>query len=131
MTQTILKTIGETISPVVGKYYYLNRPNKLNDGDVKHFAVITLPTRFRRSLSGYSDDQTRTTGIIYVLCKAKTNDTPNIGELTQLSEAVEKLFPIRGKGFSCMAPDLQYMGVDDYSYQMSRISFEIFIKHIV
>lgn len=128
-TQKILATIGKTISPVVEQYYYLDRPNSLTK-EVKHFAVIDLPTRFRRSLFGYSDNQTRTAGIIYVFSKAKTNNTPNIGDLTDLSERVEKVFPIVGDGFSCRKPDLQYMGVDDYGYQVSRIGFEIFIKKV-
>lgn len=129
MTHNILKTIGKTISPVVGKYFYLDRPNSFAE-EVKCFAVVDLPTRFRRSLLGYIDNQTRTTGIIYIFSKAKTNNTPNIGELTSLSENVEKLFPIKGDGFVCSRPDLQYLGVDDFGYQMSRISFEIFIKKV-
>lgn len=127
-TKNILKVIGDTISPVVGKYYYLTRPNKLTDADTKHFAVIDMPTRFRKSLSGYSRDQTRTTGIIYVYSKAKSNNTPNIDDLTSLSEDLEKLFPIKGDGFSCLEPDTQFMGADDYGFQISRISFNIFIK---
>lgn len=129
MTQNILKTIGKTISPIVEKYYYLNRPNSLTE-EVKHFAVIDLPTQFRRSLLGYEDNQTRTMGIIYVFSKAKTNNTPNIGDLTLVSEEVGKVFPIVGDGFSCRRPNLQYMGADDYGYQMSRISFDIFIKKV-
>lgn len=129
MTHNILKTIGKTISPVVEKYFYLDRPNSFSN-EVKHFAVVDLPARFRRSLLGYIDNQTRTTGIIYVFSKAKTNNTPNIDDLTSLSEQVEKLFPIKGDGFVCRRPDLQYMGADDFGYQMSRISFEIFIKKV-
>ena len=129
MTQNILFTIGETIKPTVGSYYYLTRPNAFNE-EVKHFAVIDLPTIFRRQLTGDSDEQTSTTGIIYVFSKAKTNNTPNIGDLTALSEGVRKLFPIKGNGFSCMRPDMQYMGVDQYGYQCSRISFRIYIKNV-
>lgn len=127
MTQTILRAIGETLSPVIAKYYYLTRPSTF-PAEVKEFAVISLPTVIRRSLFGYSDSQSWTTGIIYVYSKAKTNNTPNIGRLTSLSEAVEKLFPIGGDGFACKNPDLQYMGADDYGYQVSRISFRIYIK---
>lgn len=127
-TKNILRVIGETISPVVGKYFYLNRPNKLSDAETKHFAVISLPTKFRKSLSGYNRNQSRTTGIIYVYSKAKSNNTPNIDDLTTLSEDLEKLFPIRGDGFACLEPDTQFMGADDYGFQVSRISFSIFIK---
>lgn len=129
MTQNILRGIGNTISPIIGKYFYLNRPNKVGN-DMKHFAVVALPTRFRRTLAGYGNEQTKTKGIIYVFSKAKSNDTPNIGDLTELSESVEGLFPITGDGFSCTSPDIQYMGVDDYSYEISRISFDIFIRKV-
>ena len=129
MTQKILFNIGETIKPVTEKYFYLTRPNSF-DEEVKRFAVIDLPTAFRRQLTGYSDEQTSTTGIIYVFSKAKSNNTPNIGDLTALSEQVRKLFPIDGDGFSCIHPDLQYMGADKYGYQCSRISFRIFIKNV-
>lgn len=129
MTQKILFKIGETIKPVTEKYFYLTRPNSF-DEEVKRFAVIDLPTAFRRQLTGCSDEQTSTTGIIYVFSKAKSNNTPNIGDLTALSEGVRKLFPIKGKGFSCMHPDMQYMGVDQYGYQCSRISFRIYIKNV-
>lgn len=129
MTKKILSTIGEAISPVVERYYYLTRPNSFNE-EVKHFALIDLPTRFRRELSGYADNQTRTSGVIFVFSKAKKNNTPNIDDLTSLSEKVEKLFPIRGEGFACMTPDLQYMGADEYGYQIARVSFDIFIKKV-
>lgn len=129
MTQKILQAIGKTISPVVEKYYYFTRPNATSE-DMKHFAVIALPTPFRRNLTGYGRNQTQTTGIVYVFSKAKTNNTPNIGDLTEISEKVEELFPVTGDGFCCTNTDIQYMGADDYGYQMSRISFDIFIKKV-
>lgn len=130
LTQRILKTVAGVINPVVGISYYLTRPNSFTE-EVKHFAVIELPTSFRRTLIGMGDEQKETTGVIWVFSKAKSNNTPNIGDLTTLSESVEKLFPMRGEGFSCIDPDVRYMGADDYGYQVSRISFYIFIKRNV
>ena len=75
MTQSILFTIGEAIKPTVGSYYYLTRPNAFNE-EVKHFAVIDLPTMFRRQLTGYSDEQTSTSGIIYVFSKETSPRCP-------------------------------------------------------
>ena len=126
-TQTVLKGIREKLTPVTENCYYLTRPNSFSE-EVKRFVVISLPSKIRRTLSGYSGRQTATLGIIYAFSKAKTNNTPNIGDLASLSEDVEKTFPIRGDGFVCVRPDLQYMGDDGYGYQFSRISFQIYIK---
>lgn len=127
MTQEILKTIGKTLSSVVEKYFYLTRPNSISE-DTRSFAVISLPVRFRQRLYGYSAGRLESNGIIYIFSKAKANNTPNIADLTSTVESVEKLFPIKGGTFSCTDPEIQYMGADDYGYQVSRISFNILVK---
>lgn len=127
MTQEILKTIGKTLSSVVEKYFYLTRPNSISE-DMRSFAVISLPVKFRRKLYGYSTGRLESSGIIYVFSKAKANNTPNIADLTSTVESVERLFPIKGDAFSCIDPEIQYMGSDDYGYQISRISFNILVK---
>lgn len=127
MTHLILRTLAEAVSPVVGRYYYLTRPSVLNE-DVRHFAVIDLPLRFRRRLIGHGRSQTQTGGVIKVYSKAKADNTPNIGDITSLPEKVEGLFPISGDGFSCTDPGIRYLGADDYGYQVAWVSFDIFIK---
>lgn len=130
LTKRILRAVGETITPIVGSYYYFTRPAATVTDGKQHFAVIDMPTRFRRNLAGYNRRQTKTTGIVYVFSKSKTNNMPNIDDFTSVSEEVEDAFPINGEGFSCTNPERQNMGADDYGCHVSRISFDIFIKKV-
>lgn len=111
------------------KAFLTNRPEKTSDS-MTEFAVIEFPVRTRNVAKGYRDFNMTTSGVIYLFCKAKTDNTPNIDAQSALEDKVLSLFPMTTEGIKCVDAYSRDMGADEYGFQVTSIMFDVKISKL-
>ncbi len=111
----------------IGKKTFLGRP-KNGTEDLVNFIVIDIPVEVRGRIKGNLEVKADCYGTYSVFCKAKSDNTLNIGAQSELVQKVQDLFPINGKHITATNPRVLMQGEDGYGYQVTQITFSLHTK---
>ena len=92
------------------------------------YIVVELPVNIEDYAAGNNKFHLTTTGVFYLLSKAKKNRTFNVYTLSNFTEAVTDRFPIRGEYIAATNPTVLMSGTDEYGYQIVTITFDVHTK---
>ena len=95
---------------------------------MKKYIVVELPVAIEDYAVGNHKFHLTTTGVIYLLSKAKKNRTFNVNVLSDFTEEVTDKFPICGQYIAATNPVVLMNGLDEFGYQIVTISFDIHNK---
>jgi len=121
---------GDLVNAVngIGKKTFLGDRPKSGGDDLMNFIVVDIPTEVRGRIKGKMEVMAGCYGTYSVFCKAKTDNTLNIGAQSDLVQQIQDLFPINGKHISATKPRVLMQGEDGYGYQVTQIMFSIRTK---
>lgn len=92
------------------------------------YIVVELPVNIDDYAVGNHKFHLTTTGVLYLISKAKKNRTLNVNSLSDFTEAVTDKFPIRGEYIVASNPSPLIRGTDEFGYQIVTVTFEIHNK---
>lgn len=95
---------------------------------MKKYIVIELPINIEDIAVGNNKFHLTTTGVIYLISKAKKNRTYNINELSDFVEEVTDKFPVKGEYIAAVNPSVLTTGMDEFGYQIATVTFDIHTK---
>lgn len=132
---TIAKMYDDLVNALDGiverKYIFPGgRPN-IKEADLetmKKYVVIELPVGIEDTVFGNSKFHLTTTGVFYLISADKKNRTFNVYALSDFTEEVTDLFPIRGEYIAATNPSVLMRGMDEFGYQIVTITFDIHNK---
>ena len=131
---TIAKMYNDLINGLEGiverKYIFPQRPD-VKDADLEtmtKYIVVEIPVAITDMAAGNNKFHLTTTGVFYLISKAKKNMTFNVNSLSDFTEEVTDRFPIRGEYIVASNPSVLATGVDEFGYQIVTITFDIHTK---
>lgn len=92
------------------------------------YIVVELPVNIEDYAVGNHKFHLTTTGVFYLLSKAKKNRTFNVNSLSDFTEEVTDRFPIKGEYIAATNPIVLMSGTDEFGYQLVTISFDVHTK---
>ena len=95
---------------------------------MKKYIVIELPINIEDIAVGNNKFHLTTTGVIYLISKAKKNRTYNINELSDFVEEVTDKGPVKGEYIAAVNPSVLATGMDEFGYQIATVTFDIHTK---
>lgn len=131
---TIAKMYDDLVNAIDGiverKYIFNQRPD-IKEAELEtmtKYVVIELPVRISDMAVGNHKFHLTTTGVFYLISKAKKNRTFNVNTLSDFTEEVTDRFPIRGEYIAATNPVVLSSGVDEFGYQIVTVTFDIHNK---
>lgn len=131
---TIAKMYNDLVNAIDGvverKYIFPQRPD-IKEADLEtmnKYVVVELPVRISDMAVGNHKFHLTTTGVFYLISKAKKNRSFNVNTLSDFTEEVTDKFPIRGEYITATNPIVLTSGVDEFGYQIVTITFDIHTK---
>lgn len=131
---TIAKMYDDLMNALDGiverKYIFAQRPD-IKEADLEtmtKYIVVELPVRISDMVVGKNKFHLTTTGVFYLISKAKKNRSFNVNSLSDFAEEVSDLFPISGEYIAATNPIVLTSGVDEFGYQIVTITFDIHNK---
>ena len=131
---TIAKIYDDLVNALEGiverKLIFAQRPDikEAEQDMMTKFIVVDLPVSIEDMVVGKNKFHLTTTGVFYLISKAKKNRTFNITSLSDFTEEVTDKFPISGEYIAATNPVVLSRGVDEYGYQIVTITFDIHNK---
>ena len=132
---TIAKMFDDLVDTLEGvverKYIFLGGRPDIKEADLESmskYVVVELPVQVSDMAMGNYKFHLTTTGVFYLLSKAKKNKTFNINTLSDFTESVTDLFPIKGSYITATNPTVLANGLDEYGYQLVTVTFDIHNK---
>ena len=131
---TIAKMYNDLINGLEGvverKFIFPQRPD-IKEADLDampKYIVVEIPVTISDMAAGNHKFHLTTTGVFYLISKAKKNMTYNVNSLSDFTEEVTDRFPIRGEYIAATNPSVLSTGVDEYGYQIVTVTFDIHNK---
>lgn len=132
---TIARMYDDLVNAVDGiverKYIFTGgRPN-IKEADIdtmKKYIVIEIPVNIEDIAVGNHKFHLTTSGVFYLISKAKKNRTYNINALSDFVDEVTDLFPVKGEFIAAVNPIVLATGMDEYGYQIATVTFDIHTK---
>lgn len=109
------------------KVFLSNRPSMV-DKAVDSFVVVELPDEIQNTVKGDDEFMCKTTGVIYIFRREKTDGTPNIKDQLDLVQSAYRIFPINSTHTVCTNPSRRLKGSDNNGFQVTTITFDIRTK---
>lgn len=132
---TIAKMYNDLVNAIGGiverKFIFVGGRPDIKEADLekmKKYVVVELPVSIEDAAVGNHKFHLTTTGVFYLISEAKKNRTFNINGLSDFSEAVTDLFPIRGEYIVASNPSVIIQGMDEFGYQIVTVSFDVHNK---
>lgn len=113
------------------KYIFPGGRPDIKDADLDtmpKYIIIELPVSIEDMVVGKNKFHLTTTGVFYLLSKAKKNRTFNVNALSDFTEEVTDKFPISGKYIAATNPAVLMRGMDEYGYQIVTVTFDLHNK---
>ena len=113
------------------KYIFPGGRPDIKEADIetmKKYIVIELPVSIEDIAVGNHKFHLTTTGVFYLISKAKKNRTYNINALSDFVEEVTDKFPISGSYIAAVNPTVLTTGMDEFGYQIVTVTFDIHTK---
>ena len=95
---------------------------------MKKYIVIELPVGIEDMVVGKHKFHLTTTGVFFLISAAKKNRTFNVNSLSDFTEEVTDLFPIRGDYIAATNPTILLRGMDEFGYQIVTVTFDVHNK---
>ena len=110
--------------------FYGQRPDfKQADLDaLDKFIVIELPVGIDDYAAGNNRFHLTTQGVFYLFSKSRENKTFKIESLSNYTEQIAELFPIKGEYIAATNPNIIIRGTDEYGFQIVTITFNVHTK---
>ena len=131
---TIAKMYNDLVNALDGiverKFIFPQRPD-IKDADLDampKYIVVEIPVAISDMAIGNHKFHLTTTGVFYLISKAKKNMTYNVNSLSDFTEEVTDKFPISGEYIAAVNPVVLATGVDEFGYQIVTITFDIHNK---
>lgn len=132
---TISKMYDDLVNAMVGvverKFIFVGGRPDIKEAQLetmKKYIVIELPISIEDIAVGNNKFHLTTTGVIYLISKAKKNRTYNINELSDFVEEVTDKFPVKGEYIAAVNPSVLTTGMDEFGYQIATVTFDIHTK---
>ena len=132
---TIAKIFDDIINALDGiverKFIFPGGRPDIKEADVDKmdkYIVVELPANIDDYAVGNHKFHLTTTGVLYLISKAKKNRTLNVNSLSDFTEAVTDKFPIRGEYIAAANPSVLMRGTDEFGYQIVTVTFDIHNK---
>lgn len=132
---TIAKMYDDLINALDGvverKFIFLGGRPDIKEADLdemEKYIVVELPVQVSDMAAGNHKFHLTTTGIFYLLSKAKKNKTFNVNTLSDFTEEVTDKFPINGSYITATKPVVLMNGTDEFGYQVVTVSFDVHNK---
>lgn len=110
------------------KYIFPGGRPDIKEADLekmKKYIVVELPVSINDMVVGNNKFHLTTTGVFYLISQAKKNKTFNVNSLSDFTEEVTDLFPIRGEYIAATNPTVLSRGLDEFGYQIVTVTFDI------
>ena len=95
---------------------------------MEKYIVVELPVSIEDYAVGNHKFHLTTTGVFYLISKAKKNRTFNVNALSDFTEEVTDKFPISGKYIAATNPIVIMNGLDEFGFQIVTVSFDVHTK---
>lgn len=132
---TIAKMYDDLVNAMVGvverKFIFVGGRPDIKEAELdtmKKYIVVELPVSIEDIAVGNNKFHLTTTGIFYLISKAKKNRTYNINELSDFVEKVTDKFPVKGEYIAAVNPNVLTTGMDEFGYQIATVTFDIHTK---
>ena len=132
---TIAKMYNDLVNAMDGiverKYIFPGGRPDIKEADLEtmtKYIIIELPVSIDDMAAGNHKFHLTTTGVLYLLSKAKKNRTFNVNALSDFTEEVTDRFPICGEYIAATNPTVLMSGTDEYGYQLVTVTFDIHNK---
>ena len=113
------------------KYIFIGGRPDIKEAELEtmtKYIIIELPVSIEDMAAGNHKFHLTTTGVLYLLSKAKKNRTFNVNALSDFTEEVTDRFPICGEYIAATNPTVLMSGTDEYGYQLVTVTFDIHNK---
>ena len=132
---TISRMYDDLVSALDGiverKYIFIGGRPDIKEAELEtmtKYIIIELPVSIDDMAAGNHKFHLMTTGVLYLLSKAKKNRTFNVNALSDFTEEVTDRFPICGEYIAATNPTVLMSGTDEYGYQLVTVTFDIHNK---
>jgi hypothetical protein len=132
---TIARMYDDLVNAVDGiverKYIFTGGRPDIKEADIdtmKKYIVIEIPVNIEDIAVGNHKFHLTTSGVFYLISKAKKNRTYNINALSDFVDEVTDLFPVKGEFIAAVNPIVLATGMDEYGYQIATVTFDIHTK---
>ena len=132
---TIARMYEDLVNAVDGiverKYIFTGGRPDIKEADIdtmKKYIVIEIPVNIEDIAVGNHKFHLTTSGVFYLISKAKKNRTYNINALSDFVDEVTDLFPVKGEFIAAVNPIVLATGMDEYGYQIATVTFDIHTK---
>ena len=129
---TIAKMYDDLVNTLEGvverKFIFPGGRPDIKEADLEKmskYIVVELPVQVSDMAFGKHKFHLTTTGVFYLLSRAKKNKTFNVNTLSDFTENVTDLFPIRGNYITATNPTVIMNGMDEFGYQLVTVTFDI------
>ena len=132
---TIARMYDDLVNAVDGiverKYIFTGGRPDIKEADIdtmKKYIVIEIPVNIEDIAVGNHKFHLTTSGVFYLISKAKKNRTYNINAISDFVDEVTDLFPVKGEFIAAVNPIVLATGMDEYGYQIATVTFDIHTK---
>lgn len=132
---TIAKMYDDLVNALDGivehDYIFLGGRPDIKEADLEtmeKYIVIELPVGIEDMAFGNHKFHLTTAGVFYLISAAKKNRTFKVNTLSDFTEEVTDLFPIRGEYIAATNPVVLMRGMDEFGYQIVTVTFDIHTK---
>lgn len=132
---TIAKIFDDIINALDGiverKFIFPGGRPDIKEADLEKmdkYIVIELPVNIEDYAVGNHKFHLMTTGVLYLISKAKKNRTLNVNSFSDFTEEVTDKFPISGACITAVKPVVRMTGTDEFGYQITTVTFDVHTK---
>ena len=132
---TIAKIFDDIINALDGiverKFIFPGGRPDIKEADLEKmdkYIVIELPVNIEDYAVGNHKFHLMTTGVLYLISKAKKNRTLNVNSFSDFTEEVTDKFPISGACITAVNPVVRMTGTDEFGYQIATVTFDVHTK---
>lgn len=132
---TIAKMYNDLVNALDGivekNYIFVGGRPDIKEHDLetmKKYVVIELPATIEDMVFGKNKFHLTTKGVFFLISAAKKNRTFNVNALSDFTEEVTDLFPIKGEYIIATNPVVLMSGLDEFGYQIVTVTFDLYNK---